>query len=494
MAGTYSDSIQGSKSPQYACALAILSGGVAFVVSQMGDPVAALLLFALLAALFASIWPDSGLQWAGWLCLPIVLLVCFEVIITGSIYKFRSNGVLFLKAVPVALLGAYVGSKLSVRKITNRYANERASRKRLTKRAAHQDSLILKNSTKPLGNIKPIVSTRRSNGRMRALERKAAVQDINAALIKAAQEGDLEKIRLLTAQGANVNAESKERFTPLMIAALGGDVEMAGVLFGNGAAPDAADGFKGWTALMIATIEGHAEVVSALIEQGADVNARNSRGWTALRFAVSMDETEVLRLLTAAGADVNSVDGEGQTALMQAAGEDSSESLRILLDAGADPLVKDKNGRTALMIARELGHAKSVRLLKEAAAKASAVEGEAKALAYDDSYFYLLKEELEEKLNHASSSKSSDDVTLLLRSALQTVQEHIDSEKREALLAPSEISHKLLLTLREAATLSGLPRHHLLEAIESSSLKAQLIKHGWRIRRADLDDYVRRLS
>lgn len=496
MAGTYSDSILGSKSPQYACALAILSGGVAFIVSQLGDPVAALLLYALLAALFASIWPHSGLQWAGWLCLPIILNACFEVIITASIYRLQYSGMTFVKALPVACLGAYVGSKLSVRKITNRSANERARGRNVSVGGrANRTSLVLKNSATPFGSIKPVVSSRRSSEQMKTLEPAATVHDINAALIKAVQEGEPDKIRLLVAQGANVNAESKDKFTPLMMAALGGDAEMVGALFCCGAALNGSDGLKGWTPLMIATIEGHAAVVSALIEQGAEVDARNSRGWTSMRFAVSMDETEVLRLLLAAGADANAVDDEGRTALMQAACEDSSETLKVLLEAGADPLVKDKNGRTALVIAREGGHTKSIRLLKEAEARAAASAGQARPTDDGDSYFYLLKEELEEKLTErASPSAAGDDVALWLRSALQTLQEHIDAQKKESLLAPSEIAHKLMLTLREAATLSGLPRQHLLEAIEGRSLKARLIKDGWRIRRADLDDYVRRLS
>jgi hypothetical protein len=149
------------------------------------------------------------------------------------------------------------------------------------------------------------------------------------------------------------------------------------------------------------------------------------------------------------------------------------------------------------MIARERGYTMSIRLLKEAAAKTShAANGEGCYTCDDDSYLYLLKEDLEDKLSYHSSmpSRGSDDVLATLHTALQTVQEHIDSTKKERLLSPSELSHKLMLTLREASMLSGLPRQHLLEAIEGGTLKAQLIKHGRRITRTALDDYIRRLS
>lgn len=497
MAGTYSESILEGKSPQYAYALAILSGGIAFVVSQLGDPVAALLSYALLAALFAFVWPQGAWQWAGWLCLPVILLIFFDVIITGSVYRLMLNGMAFAKALPFACLGVYVGSKLSIRHILKRSANSQASRKRQVNHVrSNQRALVLKEASTPIAIRKPVFSTPRPNGHIRAIESAAPQQRPDAALIKAAQDGDLDKIRLLAAQGVDINIKSRDQCTPLMIAALSDDVEMIEILFGKGAALNAA-GCEGWTALMIATIEGHAQIVRALIEHGAEVDAENSSGWTAMRYAVSMDETEILRQLLEAKADVNIIDREGRTALMQAAGEDSVKSIKALLDAGADLHIKDKNGQTALMIARERGHSKSVKLLKEAVARASTpVEAAGGVPCGDDSYLYLLKEELEEKLNQHSGwpSHASDDAAVMLHSALQNVQEQIDSTKKERRLTPSEISHKLMLTLREASTLSGLPRQHLIEAIEGGKLKALLIKHGWRITRAALDDYIRRLS
>jgi len=54
----------------------------------------------------------------------------------------------------------------------------------------------------------------------------------------------------------------------------------------------------------------------------------------------------------------------------------------------------------------------------------------------------------------------------------------------------SDIAHKLMLTLPEAAALSNLSRNHLRQAIKTGRLKAQKIGRGWRIKRADLDAYV----
>ncbi len=52
---------------------------------------------------------------------------------------------------------------------------------------------------------------------------------------------------------------------------------------------------------------------------------------------------------------------------------------------------------------------------------------------------------------------------------------------------------KLTLSLSEASALSGLSRSHLRQAIEEKKLRARIIGRGWRVKRDDLDAYVRKL-
>ena len=61
----------------------------------------------------------------------------------------------------------------------------------------------------------------------------------------------------------------------------------------------------------------------------------------------------------------------------------------------------------------------------------------------------------------------------------------------EASLA--DLAHKLTLSLMEAAQLSGLSRGHLRQAIENKKLKARIIGRGWRVKRDDLEAYVKKL-
>jgi excisionase family DNA binding protein len=65
---------------------------------------------------------------------------------------------------------------------------------------------------------------------------------------------------------------------------------------------------------------------------------------------------------------------------------------------------------------------------------------------------------------------------------------------REAVSAPRvSLSDKLLLSIDEAAALSGLSAHHIREAIHGKKLKARIIGKGWRIKADELRAYVRKL-
>ena len=55
------------------------------------------------------------------------------------------------------------------------------------------------------------------------------------------------------------------------------------------------------------------------------------------------------------------------------------------------------------------------------------------------------------------------------------------------------IADKLVLTPDEAAKLSGLSRGYLREAIGSKKLKARIIGRGWKVKREDLEAYIRKL-
>ena len=104
------------------------------------------------------------------------------------------------------------------------------------------------------------------------------------------------------------------------------------------AAPQAATrhGEDGVTPLHYAAMYGDAATLRALLDAGADPNARNAAGATALMWAA--DDLAKARLPVDRGADVNATSLDGRTPIMLAAARaGSSQVLSLLLDKGADP-------------------------------------------------------------------------------------------------------------------------------------------------------------
>lgn len=366
MSKTRSMPILNCEVPQYAYALAVLSGGGAYVTAQLVAPLTAWLAYAIIAALFSLIWPYKPMQWGVWICLPIALLIVFDVIATGNIVSlFLFSGVMLVKALFFACLGAYVGSKIPIREIASLASHRKSSKK---SRGVAQRGLALKKPMAIHANVETFSSSHSASHSALWPELVAHLNTLNDALTSVARESDINRIKLPIADGPEVKTLGGTQGTLPGLGTLDFDVKRCPNLFIKGASLEPSEG-KGWTPLMIATIEGHAEVARTLLAQGAQIDAENYEGWTALRFAVSMNETSILRLLLDAGANANIADHEGQTALMQAARENSRDSLKALLNAGADPLIEDNHQQTALRIAREHNHIEIICLLEEAATK-----------------------------------------------------------------------------------------------------------------------------
>jgi len=106
-------------------------------------------------------------------------------------------------------------------------------------------------------------------------------EQLNAALLQAATEGNLSRVHALLKRGAQVNAQDAFYRTPLILAAEQGHVAIMRFLLDHGAAMEARDR-DGNTPLLQATDEGQVEAVRILLHRGANVFAKNDFGSDAL--------------------------------------------------------------------------------------------------------------------------------------------------------------------------------------------------------------------
>ena len=199
----------------------------------------------------------------------------------------------------------------------------------------------------------------------------------SSPLIQASSNGNLELVKLLLAKGANVNKASKEGWTPLYEASYEGHPYVVKVLL---AAPgidvNKADKF-GKTPLYGASYLGHTEVVKVLLANpGVDVNKADKRGETPLYRASWDDHTEVVKLLLRKrGIDVNKANNEGDTPLNAASYRGRIEIAKMLLAKGADVnKTGGKHGDTPLIIASWKGYTEMVKFLLDKGADANKMD------------------------------------------------------------------------------------------------------------------------
>lgn len=128
----------------------------------------------------------------------------------------------------------------------------------------------------------------------------------------------------------------------MMRAALAGEIEIVKTLLREGADVNARN-HEGRTALMFAIINFHTATVSELLRFGADVNAQADDGCTPLILAAFNGDAEVAEALLARGADVTKTLVPGKTALTIAVQHGYQLCIEVLNRAVA----QSKNIRSA---------------------------------------------------------------------------------------------------------------------------------------------------
>ena len=130
-------------------------------------------------------------------------------------------------------------------------------------------------------------------------------------LLDAAANGDhAAAMRLVSVNGANVNAAAADGSTAIMYAAANGDLELVRALINAGADVKLNNQF-GTSAITEAAIIGSAPILDALLKAGADANAEGCHynGYTALAAAAEQGHADIVEKLLDAGADVLQTSG-----------------------------------------------------------------------------------------------------------------------------------------------------------------------------------------
>lgn len=160
-------------------------------------------------------------------------------------------------------------------------------------------------------------------------------------------------------------ADAAPDLTVWEAAALGRDDRLTTLLdadasLANAAAPD------GHFPLGLAAFFGRLSTARLLLARGSDARAaaRNTMKVQPLHAAVAARQPAVVAALLDHGADPNARQQAGYTPLMGAAGGGRADIVELLLAAGADPALASDEGKTAATIAGDHGHAELARRLE----------------------------------------------------------------------------------------------------------------------------------
>lgn len=156
------------------------------------------------------------------------------------------------------------------------------------------------------------------------------------ALIRASQFGDTSTISLLLNKGIDINALSQDSTTALINAVLNANKPVIFQLLNRGANTE-IQGFFGLTSLSFAAVFTDAEVVKAILKRTKKADVPDYGGNTALMYAGynEYDDVEMIQALLDNGADVNAKSKNGATPLSWASKKGNTATVALLKKAGA---------------------------------------------------------------------------------------------------------------------------------------------------------------
>jgi len=176
------------------------------------------------------------------------------------------------------------------------------------------------------------------------MKRSDACQDLFDASVR----GDTKAAMLALVAQAEPNCCNADGLTPLMMAVVGGHVEVAKLLITSGSKVNATPCPWGLSALGLAAAQGHVPLTELLLQWKAETNVCASTGKAPLSRASASGHVQVCTALVEHCADPDAFDAAGVTAAMLAAESEHPEVLKLLLRCRASVSKVDHRCRSAL--------------------------------------------------------------------------------------------------------------------------------------------------
>ena len=186
----------------------------------------------------------------------------------------------------------------------------------------------------------------------------------NCIMLASEGNGDCETVSWLISQGVDVNHCDNYLFTAVHYAAFNGKLDLLKLLHRNGAKIDQVDR-DGKSPIITASLgTGDCDTVEWLIKQGVDVNNSNKDGLTAVHCAAEKNNLHLLKLLHKHGANIHQVGSVSTSPIMSALQPPGGcKIVRWLIEQGVDINYCGEDHLTAAHVAANFGNLDVLKLL-----------------------------------------------------------------------------------------------------------------------------------
>ncbi len=180
--------------------------------------------------------------------------------------------------------------------------------------------------------------------------------NLNNLLLNASCEGSVEEVKKLLNEGADINVKNEFGTTPLELAVVSNNYDVAKLFLELGQNPNGEY-------LTTASANGYVKLVKLLLDFGANPDYSTCGENTALMSATAYPE--IVKILIDHKANINARDNYNRTVLMWASIHGSPEVVELLCRLGVDIKQKDKEGNTALSEAQRKGRSEVIKILQK---------------------------------------------------------------------------------------------------------------------------------
>ena len=181
-------------------------------------------------------------------------------------------------------------------------------------------------------------------------------------LMNAALNGNVQAVKSMIKRGADPSLTDYIGWNMLHYAAEGGDTDIISLIHTHLPNIESKTG-EGYTPLMVAAFTGKLHAVKWFLEKGATVACEDKRGWNTLHHAAEGGDTDIISLIHTHLPNIESKTGEGYTPLMVAAFTGKLHAVKWFLEKGATVACEDKRGWNTLHHAAEGGDTDIISLI-----------------------------------------------------------------------------------------------------------------------------------